>query len=228
MRPTRKLVLTAHQKLRLSDHCQLSTAAPMISGSQSKMKFGWAVAAALVFWVSSVSAQDNGLAGRVRALNAQLLQLHGLVQSAGAGGAAALRSQAAPIIEQRTQALSDLIKQDPKEALSLAFSEDLLAALRNSFPQSAGRLESNGAWEGVIDYLVTMDFDLVTPGRKQASSDRRVRTSSVWRWGYREVPPKFFPLSTERQRCHSHRPHGQPRATMRPIELAPRIGHTEG
>lgn len=139
----------------------------MISDSRMRVRFGLTVAA-LVFWVSAVSAQDNGLAGRLRALNAQLLQLHGLVQNAGAGEAAALRSQAAPVIEQRAQALSALIQQNTREALTLAFSEDLLADLGNSFPASAGRLESHGAWEGVIDYLVTMDFDLVnyTSSRK--------------------------------------------------------------
>jgi len=131
--------------------------------------------AALVFWMSAASAQDNGLAGQVRALNAQLLQLYGLVQSAGAGQAEALRGQAAPVIEQRAQALSALIQQNPKEALTLAFSEDLLAALRNSFPQSAGSLESHGTWEGLMDYLVTMDFDLIgniSTRTMQAGSER--------------------------------------------------------
>ncbi len=46
-------------------------------------------------------AQGSEQAERVRALNNDLLRLHAQLQRAGAGTAASLRSQAAPIIAQR-------------------------------------------------------------------------------------------------------------------------------
>src|SRR2546425_9120321 len=102
-------------------------------------------------------AQGDSLRARVRALNGQIIRLHGLVQAAAPAQAAALRGQAGPLIEERADAFYLLIDQSPTEALSLAFSPDLLADLAVSFPQSASRFESYGEWQGLIEYSISTD-----------------------------------------------------------------------
>jgi M6 family metalloprotease-like protein len=91
---------------------------------------------------------------RATDLNNALLRLHGEMQSAAPDGAADLRRQAATVIEQRTAVLSDLIQQDPRQALSLAFSADLLVDLAAKFPESASLLETHGTWQGPIEYWI--------------------------------------------------------------------------
>ncbi|MBI3695587.1 MAG: hypothetical protein HY238_12210 [Acidobacteria bacterium] len=109
----------------------------------------------------------------MRALNGELLQKHSELQQAGPDQAASVRAQAAPIIAQRAEALSDLIAQDPQQALALAFSEELLAQLAAAFPDSASQLESRGAWEGPIEYLI---FD--NPAMTEHRSLRRMQVGS--------------------------------------------------
>src|ERR1041385_861378 len=76
--------------------------------------------------IARVSAQSQGLAERVRALNNTLLQLHSRAQDAPGSAIAEIRSQAASVIQDRSAALEALIRQSPKDALALAFSEDTL------------------------------------------------------------------------------------------------------
>src|SRR5438094_280728 len=86
---------------------------------------------------------------RVRALNNSLLLLHGqMEEGAPSNRADSIRSEAATVIAQRAAALTALIKENPRQALSFAFSPDLLADLKAKFPQSAGLLESHGTWQG--------------------------------------------------------------------------------
>ena len=91
---------------------------------------------------------------RATDLNNALLRLHGEMQSAAPDGAADVRRQAAAVIEQRAAVLSDLIQQDPRQALSLAFSADLLADLASKFPESASLLETQGTWQGPVEYWI--------------------------------------------------------------------------
>jgi M6 family metalloprotease-like protein len=99
-----------------------------------------------------------------------LLRLHGEIQRAAPAQAALLRAQAAPVIEQRGQALSALIAEDAGRALSLAFSPELLADLAAKFPASAARLEAHGVWQGPLEYLT---FDDATMTRHRDL--RRIR-----------------------------------------------------
>ena len=107
-------------------------------------------------------------------MNNSLLRLHGLLQAAtSANQVASLRSQAAPLLEERLGALSALIEQDASEAISLAFSEDLLAELAVAFPHSVSRLESHGVWQGTLEYNLIDDAQM-----SKHSAVRRMQTGS--------------------------------------------------
>jgi hypothetical protein len=74
----------------------------------------------LVFGLFSQRASGQAdPAALVRGLNNQLLQLHSDVLQSLPSQAEAQRSQATQVIGQRAAALSDLIQQDPAQALSL-------------------------------------------------------------------------------------------------------------
>jgi M6 family metalloprotease-like protein len=90
-------------------------------------------------------------AEEVRALNTQVLRLHG--QQLG-GADRTTRREAVRAIGDRAVALEALIRENPAEALRLAFSQDLLDALAAAFPEAAGNIESHGAWEGPAEVLV--------------------------------------------------------------------------
>src|SRR4051794_19675821 len=101
----------------------------------------------LLINVGSVNAQQQGLAERLRALNNNLLQLHGRAQDAPANSLAEIHSQAATVMQDRSTALQALIRQSPKDALALAFSQPTVDQLAATFPQSASLLETQGNWQ---------------------------------------------------------------------------------
>jgi M6 family metalloprotease-like protein len=93
-------------------------------------------------------------AERLRGLNNQILQIQGQLQGATPAQAAQLRSQAAPLFEQRLGLLEALIAENAAAALSLAFPPGLAAQLGADFPQSASRLETWGTFQGTAESLV--------------------------------------------------------------------------
>ncbi len=103
---------------------------------------------------------ETPAASRMRVLNNSLLRLHGQMQQAGPNDVALLRSQAANVIAQRAAALSKLIENDPRAALSFAFSPELLADLAAKFPSVAGQLESHTTLSGPIERWVIDYADL--------------------------------------------------------------------
>ena len=106
---------------------------------------------------------DTALAAKVRALNNQLLQLHAQFQQGLSGnGAAAARSQAATVIAARAAALQSLIQQDPRAALSFAFSPELLADLATKFARSSSMLESRATVTGQPQRWIADSIDLKT------------------------------------------------------------------
>src|SRR5215467_5179424 len=103
------------------------------------------------FLLGGLSAQGNSANARgkeseraaaVRALNNSVLQLHGQLQQSQSG-AAGVRDQAAGVLSRRAVALQSLIQENPRAALSFAFSPELLADLSEKFPQAASLLESH-------------------------------------------------------------------------------------
>src|SRR5437867_3642443 len=81
--------------------------------------------------------QGSSAARRVRGLNSALLRIHGLsreqIRTKPAENAA-LKTQAASVLEARAAAFSKLMEENPQEALSLAFSSELVGDLAATFP----------------------------------------------------------------------------------------------
>ena len=71
--------------------------------------------------------------------------------------AAQVRADASSVFAQRAAALKELIKENPQEALGLAFGHDLRDELAREFPGSASHLEQEGEWSGTSDHLVFDD-----------------------------------------------------------------------
>ncbi len=104
--------------------------------------------------------QSDSPSARVRALSGGLLGLDGQLAQATPGSAALIRGEAALVIQQRAAALNELANRDPKSALSLVFSPDLISELTARFPQSASWLEAHGTWQGLIERSIVDNEDL--------------------------------------------------------------------
>src|SRR5262245_31923712 len=103
----------------------------------------------------TVAQQGRGLGRQTRDLNNELLGTFARLRNLPPGNTpAAIRSQAESIIGQRAAVLEALIEEDPGEALSLAFSPDLLGNLAVAFPNSSNDLETAGEWEGPLEVIV--------------------------------------------------------------------------
>jgi M6 family metalloprotease-like protein len=138
------------------------------------MRHGFAKATTLALLLVIVIAQGTlvvaqrgpqgvGLGSQARDLNNQLLTALTRISNLPNGETpAAIRSQADSVIGQRAAVLEALIAESPKEALSLAFSADLLSRLSVAFPDSAKELEANGEWEGPIEVLVEDGVNLLS------------------------------------------------------------------
>ena len=94
------------------------------------------LAAAALTLCPALLAQGNSAEGRLRALNAQALQLRGTLASAGAGNGA-VHSQAATALAQRQTVLQGLMASQPAKALELAFPAEVVDDLAEAFPESA-------------------------------------------------------------------------------------------
>jgi len=99
-------------------------------------------------------AQGTSDEARLRSLNAEILRLRGLLYGASEAQKAQIQSQGAPVLQQRQSLLEAFMASQPALALQLSFPADVLGDLAASFPQSAGRLESRGSWQGPLYYFV--------------------------------------------------------------------------
>jgi hypothetical protein len=105
---------------------------------------------------SQGNLQESPRAAQVRALNNSVLQLHGQVVESGAAQGA--HGQASAVLAQRAAALQRLMQENPRAALSFAFSPDLLADLAEKFPDAATLLESHVALTAPVEHWI---FDSV-------------------------------------------------------------------
>jgi M6 family metalloprotease-like protein len=112
-------------------------------------------------YAQSGHALESAQAAKVRVFNNSILQLHGQMQE-NASGAAWIRGQAATVIAERAAALTTLMQQEPRAALSFAFSPELLADLAGKFPQSASQLESHATVIGELQHWIEDGADLKT------------------------------------------------------------------
>src|SRR5450759_2238522 len=119
---------------------------------QVSVGFVLSTAGVLILGASVAQAQTDEPAVGFRGLNNQVLRLHGEMQRGDARTAVELRRQASAAIAQRAAEMSALIEKDPAQALSMAFSADVLADLAAKFPEATGQLETLGTWAGPVEY----------------------------------------------------------------------------
>ena len=109
---------------------------------------------------------------QARDLNNEVLTLFGRLRNLPAASSPAeIRRQAAAVIGNRAAVLEALIEENPAEALSLAFSSELLSELEAAFPESVGQLESVDDWEGPVEVTIEDDGNM--------SSHRTVHRISI-------------------------------------------------
>jgi hypothetical protein len=108
----------------------------------------------LAVFAALANGQTSSSAVEARGWNDEVLRVHGEMQRAPRTGLESARGQAAGIIEKRAAALHTLIKEDPAQAMRMAFSPELLADLADKFPASASRLEKHGTWQGPVEYRI--------------------------------------------------------------------------
>ena len=111
----------------------------------------------LAFAQGNSSLHESQRAAQVRALNNSVLQLHGQLQE-NTASAGAVHGQAATVLAQRAAVLEALIQEDPRAALTFAFSPELLADLAEKVPEAASLLEAQGAWQGTLNVTVSDDL----------------------------------------------------------------------
>ncbi len=104
--------------------------------------------------------QDNSPSADIRALNNTLLGLEKQMAQATAEDFPQMHREAASILQRRAAVLEELANRDPKSALSLSFSPELISALAAGIPQSAGWLETHGKWQGSIERSIADSEDL--------------------------------------------------------------------
>ena len=118
------------------------------------MHRSWIRYALAITLCSALFAQGTSDEARLRSLNAEILRLRGLLYGASEAQKAQIHSQGAPVLQQRQSLLEAFMASQPALALQLSFPADVLGDLAASFPQSAGRLESRGSWQGPLYYFV--------------------------------------------------------------------------
>ena len=108
----------------------------------------------IALWATSFAYAQENPQGQLRAFNAQVLQLRGVVASQNASNQSAAHAQAADALARRQQVLQGLMETAPARALELTFPDDILADLMATFPESAGTLEQHGVWQGILYYQI--------------------------------------------------------------------------
>ena len=110
--------------------------------------------AAAALLASGIAFAQEADQSALRTLNHSVLRHYEQARGAPAGQLPDLRKQAIADIRQREAALSSLIATDPDAALGMAFSDDLAAELRASFPESARHFERRRTWTGTVESAV--------------------------------------------------------------------------
>lgn len=109
-----------------------------------------------------VKAQGNSAEARLRGLNGQAVSLLARYQRGDAGERSQARAEAARLLAERRAALDALIAANPKDALRLAFAQDLLGEMSAAFPDAAMNLEARGRWQGTLELIIQDGVDLTS------------------------------------------------------------------
>lgn len=123
----------------------------------------WVAKAALLVGLCllriSPSFQAPGMSEglQLRGFNGDLLKLVSQLRRAPEQEVAQLHEEIRTLANRRLAALQSLMQQNPEEALSLAFPENLLRELKPLIPETAAQLESHGFWQGRAEVLIADD-----------------------------------------------------------------------
>lgn len=103
------------------------------------------------------SASERSAA--LREMNADVLRVHEELASQRAVPRDFDQRATVGMLRSRGQALVELMRQDPAEALKVALPAEAVAGLRRAFPEAAPWLEEPGEWAGEFEAVVLDDFD---------------------------------------------------------------------
>lgn len=120
------------------------------------------VAILLTLAPAGFSQEEVGRSAAVRQMNADVLQLHESILAERGLPRDFDRRAAANLLRQRGQALVELMRQDPGEALKVALSGEVSGTLRRTFPEAAPWVEQSGEWTGEYEAVVMDDFETQT------------------------------------------------------------------
>src|SRR5262245_38542191 len=110
-----------------------------------------AVAQAQKIDSDSTNEREMNHSLRMREMNNEILRLHDEMQQISPERWESIRDEAAPVLEQRFAALSQMVQRNPGEGLKFAFSAELIDDLATKFPQLVSRIEKHGAWQGPVE-----------------------------------------------------------------------------
>ncbi len=118
--------------------------------------------AAVLLGTAGLPAQSqlaDDRAGALRQLNTGVLRLHEQTQLERAAGRSVDRREGQTLIRQRAQALLELMRVDPDEALKVELPAEVINGLRAEFPEAASWLEESGEWSGTVQVEILDDFE---------------------------------------------------------------------
>ena len=124
--------------------------------------FSFFLSLALSFGTLTVLAQTpegGDPASLVKQLNGSVLRLHEHSAAERAAGRVADRLDGQSLIRRRGEALRELMRTDPAEAVKWALPGDLIESLRADFPEASPWLERSGEWSGSAQVEIMDDFD---------------------------------------------------------------------
>jgi M6 family metalloprotease-like protein len=109
--------------------------------------------------VYAQATEDGEQAALVKQLNGSVLRLHEQAAAERSAGRVADRFEGQSLIRRRGEALRELMRNDPAEAVKWALSADVLDNLRAQFPDSSRWLERSGVWAGTVQVDIMDDFE---------------------------------------------------------------------
>jgi len=108
----------------------------------------------LLVWLCALCVCYSGTASTVQPLPSLNRILEEAVTDARPASA-----EIAAAIQLRAAHLVDLMRSDASAARGALLSDSTRTALRVRYPDISSSIETKGAWEGVLEYLVADDFD---------------------------------------------------------------------
>lgn len=111
------------------------------------------------FAVHAQAPEADETGAVVRQLNGSVLRLHEQATAERSAGRAFDRLEGQSLIRRRGEALRELMRNDPAEAVKWALSEDILENLRAQFPEASPWLERSGVWSGTVQVDIMDDFE---------------------------------------------------------------------